>query len=404
MLYSNRLTEALLARKEDFARFDNKWRDEIHSYATRLNALSKKSSEEIHHLLIHEKEPGALPSDELDKHRSIFLSFNQCWSNHEEARRWASSVLQNRTTFAADASQLLPGREISLPVAVVQAAWFENHHHTENDYVKNVRVEIIPPDELLEEIEGRVNAETVVRWRRFQLEIETIQTFLDQKRGWREKGERAPLAFFDGTLLISISQPRTRLEERYIDLMAQLVRHSRDAQVPLVGYIDQSYARDLVNMLDAVDFVDQAKRSRSLYDSQLLREGDDETSLKSWGNRTAFFYCKRRGLSEFFQDEKDKLLVGLTYLQTTSEGTPPARLDIPAWIYEAGLLDEVIDVVRAECVSGLGYPYAIEAADAAAVITAQDRERFLSAIQEFAEKNNLGFRVARKAISKMRRR
>jgi hypothetical protein len=403
MLYSNRLTEALLARKEDFARFDNKWREEIYSYATRLNALSKKTSEEVEHLLIHEKEPGALPSDELDRHKSLTLSFNQRWSNHEEARRWASSVLQNRTTFAADASQLLPGREISLPVAVVQAAWFENRHHAENDYVKNVRVEIIPPDELLEEIEGRVNAETVVRWRRFQLEIETIKTFLEQKRGWREKGEKTPVAFFDGTLLISISQPRTRLEERYIDRMAQLVRLSRDAQVPLIGYIDQSYARDLVNMLDAVDVVDQAKRSRSLYDAQLLRESGNEASLKFWGDRTTFFYCKRKGLSELFQDEKDKSLVGFTYLQTTGEGTP-ARLDVPTWIYAAGLLDEVIDVVRAECVSGLGYPYAIEAADAAAVITAQDRERFLGAIQEFAEKNNLGFRVSRKAISKMRRR
>ena len=34
-----------------------------------------------------------------------------------------------------------------------------------------------------------------------------------------------------------------------------------------------------------------------------------------------------------------------------------------------GLLERVVDVVRAECVAGTGYPYAMETADALAVIT-----------------------------------
>jgi hypothetical protein len=64
----------------------------------------------------------------------------------------------------------------------------------------------------------------------------------------------------------------------------------------------------------------------------------------------------------------------------------------------------VIDTVRAECVVGNGYPYALEAADAAAVITAEDRGRILRALQIFSEKENLAFRVSRKAASKVRRR
>jgi len=102
-------------------------------------------------------------------------------------------------------------------------------------------------------------------------------------------------------------------------------------------------------------------------------------------------------------DERHQPLIGFTYLQTTGDG-PPARLDVPAWVYEAGLLDDVVDAVRAECVSGLGYPYAIETADAAAVITARDRDQFLRLIQEFAEKESFAFRVSRKAASKVRRR
>ncbi|HWW74913.1 MAG TPA: DNA double-strand break repair nuclease NurA, partial [Pyrinomonadaceae bacterium] len=82
----------------------------------------------------------------------------------------------------------------------------------------------------------------------------------------------------------------------------------------------------------------------------------------------------------------------------------PARLDIPAWVHEAGLVEEVVDAVRAECVVGNGYPYAIEAADEAAVMTGRDREQFFRAVQEFADEHSLDFNVSRKAMSKGRRR
>lgn len=399
MLYGDRLNEALFERKAEFARFDEKWRDEIQRYDSKLKAVSEQTSKEILSLIDYEKSPGAIPSNELDKYKSVYVPFSEHWRNHEEARQWANAILKDRTTFAADASQLLPGREISLPVAVIQAAWFENNHRG-NDYIKDVAIEIISPEELLEEHEGRVNAENVVSLRRFRLEIKTLTKFLERKRGWQERGERTPVAFFDGTILLSISQPQTDLQGLYVDTMVQLVRLSEETKIPLVGFIDQSYAKDLITMLDTSTKTPKSERSRSLYDAQLLHETGEQ---KLWGDRTTFFYCKRKGLNEFFHDAEGKPLVGFIYLQTTGEGTP-SRLDVPSWIYEEGLLDEVVDVVRAECVIGLGYPYAIETADQTAVIKVQDRERFFSAMQEFANKSGLGFRVSRKAISKMRRR
>ena len=46
----------------------------------------------------------------------------------------------------------------------------------------------------------------------------------------------------------------------------------------------------------------------------------------------------------------------------------------------------------------------IETADAVAVITMQDRERFYRMFQEFARENRLSWSYARKAISKRGRR
>jgi hypothetical protein len=112
----------------------------------------------------------------------------------------------------------------------------------------------------------------------------------------------------------------------------------------------------------------------------------------------------RQNSSEAFQDERTgEPLVGFSYLQTTGASSP-ARLDVPVWIYDAGLLDDVLNGVRAECISGLGYPYALEAADEAALISGRDREQFLRAVQEFAERESLPFSVSRKAVSKTRRR
>ena len=63
-----------------------------------------------------------------------------------------------------------------------------------------------------------------------------------------------------------------------------------------------------------------------------------------------------------------------------------------------------MQVVRAECAVGTGYPYAIETADAVAVITAEDRRRFYAMFERFAEENDIRLRVAAKLQSKLRRR
>lgn len=404
MLYRNLLTKALEDKRADFTSFDRTWRNDVRDYARRLRLLDKQTSADVRLQTAAIEAPGALPSAELEQTASMLIPFNERWGNHEEARAWAIEALYERVTFAADGSQLLPGREVSMPVAAVQVAWFENPHTREGRYHKQADFSIVSPAEFLEGADDHIGADTIVGFRRFKLEIEAIGRFLERRKGWRKRGERTPVAFFDGSLLISFGLPQTKIQDAYVGAVIELVKLSRETEVPIVGFIDQSYARDLVKLLDVLG-TNGARRSRSLYDAQLLRaDTEDEPPLfQDWGMRTCFCYCLREGLSNYFIDEREQPLIGFTYLQTTGDG-PPARLDIPAWVYEAGLLNDVLDTVRAECVSGLGYPYAIETADAAAVITARDRQEFLRLLQEFAEKESFAFRVSRKAASKVRRR
>ncbi|MBC7795315.1 MAG: DNA double-strand break repair nuclease NurA [Pyrinomonadaceae bacterium] len=402
MLFRQLLIDEFNARRNDFASFAENQHEVLQDYIALLRDLGARTNDSIRRQLGSRTDIGALPSDELNDFRGVTKDFEPKWKNHEEARNWALEILLNRVTFAADASQILPGREISLPVAAIQVGAFENPHSANVEYKKFAKFILIPPNELLESDlsdEKPISTETIVGFKRFEAEVETIKTFLESKKGWQNRGERAPLAFFDGTLLISISLPRTTIQNQFINKIVELVDVSRETKVPLIGFVDNSYARDLIGLLDATNTNLLHQRSQSLYDEQLL----GVETLKLWGERTAFFYCQRRGLSDFFSDADGNPKVGFVYLQTTGNGGA-ARIDVPSWIYENGLLSEVLDSVCAECVIGLGYPYSLETADATAVITAKDREVFLRALQDFAIRENLNFRVANKRISKSRRR
>jgi hypothetical protein len=289
-------------------------------------------------------------------------------------------------------------------VAAVQVASFENPHSPEGRYLKDVHFEVITPDQLLEGGRTFENPDQVVGARRFELEAKAVCEFLQRHRDWRSKGARPPVAFFDNALLVASRHKDTDIlfSKRYAAALADLIALSRETEVPVVGYLDNSYAHDLRGLVEALR---ADLPQTSAYDSQILRAraGDEPPLLDSWGDRTIFWHCQRANLAASFFDERGAPLVGFVYLQTTSDNNP-ARLDIPAWVQEAGLLDEVVDAVRAECVVGNGYPYAIETADEAAVMTARDREHFLRAMQDFAAEHSLDFRISRKAASKGRRR
>ena len=103
-----------------------------------------------------------------------------------------------------------------------------------------------------------------------------------------------PLAFFDGTLLVSFSLPQTELQERFIEAMLELVQISRETKVPLVGYIDRSFSRDLLNLLDAFEIGKRLPKNRRF---MMQRFCTRETSkikqvLKNWGDRTMFLLFK----------------------------------------------------------------------------------------------------------------
>ena len=388
MLHPGKVIVALEAKRDRFTAAEEIRREDLDALGQALEELAALSLAEVESRLSGIPWPGARPTAEHEQYGDIVIPFAENWSNHRQAREWALGVLQGVPTFAVDGSQISPARNISIPVAVVQVGWFENRHQADGAYVKDIAVEVLAPDELAED-EGEESGfpDWRVNWRRFEMEVERLVAYMQANAGVQPR----PLCFFDGSLVVSFAQHmRPERQRLYVDAIVRLLDTSEQTGVPVVGYVDTSYANDLTVMLAHLAGLSLGGR---VSDAGLLRP------RMRWGDRTQVYVCARDDdvLDRYYER------VCFVYLKTTANN-PPARVEFPRWLYEAGEHERVLDLVRAECVVGTGYPYPLETADAVAVLTMQDRERFYRLFQEFAEREGLPLRFSRKAVSKRGRR
>jgi hypothetical protein len=387
--WSDKVAGALqdsLPRLKDFAAR----RDlDASSYRRALQEYGRLSAAEVRARVAEIPNPGALPSPEHDRSGDWFLRFPARFRNHREAREWAHDRVRGITTVAVDGSELRPSRDWSLPIGFVQVAWFRNPHlgHEAERYEKDAALEVVLPEQ----------SGPDVGLRRFEAECQTVIEQMRQVAGLVPP----PLVYFDGTLIVSFTSEMTHdLAQRYIDAIVAVIQASEELRVPLVGYVDASDAKDLCVLLAHLA---DLPTPRGVNDTRVLG------AEMGWGDRTKAFVCARDdtvlsryaalGVERSFRRE-----LAFVYLQTTAGG-PPARLDVPLWVVREGLLDHVVDVTRAEVVAtAAGYPYAIESADAAAVLRGDDRERLLRAAQRFCEHFGMDLSLVPKAASKRRRR
>ncbi len=344
------------------------------------------------------ERPGALPTAELDQARGLRLAFSCRWQNHQGARSWALEVLQDRPVLAVDGSQITPTKDFSIPVGAVQVGWFINYHTPGGRYVKDVAFEVLAPQELNEAPTDDDAERGFPDWRvnqlRFVRECEKQCQLLEELAS--QSPPRLPAAFFDGSLIISFAgQMRPERRRPYVRAVQELLACSQRCAIPVVGFVDSSYSRDLVTLLEVLS---GRPDSVAWSDAGLV-----DALLPGWGDRTPFFLCARDDPLSQHGDADFYSQVAFTYVRLAGE-RPPARVEVPIWVLETGLAEEVVDLVRAQCVVGTGYPYAIETADALAVISQEDRQRFYALFQQFVLQEGLPFTQARKALSKRLRR
>jgi hypothetical protein len=401
MIQRDKILQQLQSKRDQFVAFEDSFQDEAGRYLDALDRMSMLPGSELTRRLAPVKTPGALPTAEFDAAAGLRVEFPHKWKNHQEAREWAFDALLDHPTFAVDGSQIRPDDDFSIPVAAVQVAWFENRHTVDGRYFKDARFEVLTPEDLTVEFgDDRVISEQQVNLRRFELEIESLCASMKKLSAAGGDATKLAVAFFDSSLVISFADRlQGEAQERHVRAMLELLRSSEKTGVPVVGYVDGSRSRDLVHMVASLFKLNDAEK---IHDAWLV------ASRLTWGARTPMFVCarggadrKQQGILEKFEEYSRG--VGFVYLKTSATA-PPARLEIPLWVLERGLLDQVIDLVIAEVVVGNGYPYVIQSADAAAVINSRDRDAFYAIFQRFAREQEIGLRISEKTASKSRRR
>ncbi len=229
-------------------------------------------------------------------------------------------ILDDLKVLGVDGSQLQPLRDFGIPFGGVQAAGIILHHGKGEFQVFH---------------RSKVVSDTNIDFERFRLEIEVMKDNL----------ERADIAFFDGSLrALYTAELSEALKKAYQREIESLLKKSERLEIPVIGYVDRSFTRDL---------------GFSIYDSMVLSD-----------------YLE---IYEFTSPLNTDTPLKALYFKLTP--FLPARIEIPEWCEH--VIDEIVEVVYAE--SRLGstnaYPYILERAHSYAKISEREKSAFLRALK-----------------------
>src|SRR5438045_2439287 len=165
MLHKGKLLAALNEKRGQFSLYNGSFGEQLELYQHSLETLYQRyaSSAQLEQALPSDESgmptAGARPSIEFDRwlveaeqhpYHGPLVPFGREFANHEQARQWAECI-EGVTTIAVDGSQLMPWRDASIPVALIQVGLFANPHMQGQSYTKDVGIEVLSPDEIMEE-------------------------------------------------------------------------------------------------------------------------------------------------------------------------------------------------------------------------------------------------------------
>lgn len=391
MLDKKQFYKALQQAKPQIGRSLAKGRAQVESTAGLRQQLETLTYTEASQNLADRTDkiwPGARPTPDVEACTGFRFPFAHKWNSREACQKWAHQQLKSQAVVSVDGSQLESERGLSLNIGAVQIGYHYNDPLERNHGEGHELQIVLPPGETTDsDTDGRdLGLSLAVNQTRFVGECEMIDRLA-------KKVSNAPVCLYDNTFIISFAQympPKQR--EAYMQSVRKMLQAGRAGKYPIVAFVDTSYSRDLGHMLESL-----GAQKPEVSDAVLLQD-----LLATWGDRTPFMQCARAdGLS---QDQDASFYysdVGFLFMRT-SLTAPPARIEIPMWVYAAGRLEEVLTVVRAQCLLGSGnYPYALSRADRFAVLSQKDRRTFYMLLQGFLQEE-MGFKLRRppKARSK----
>ena len=294
------VNEYLSKNKDKFEKFTQEYQQELDILTAATQSVFNMSYHDIMQQIASISNCGAIPSEEYKQ--GLLIPCNR-FKNIKDLRsltNWAVNHLRGNTVVGSDGSQIYPSSEYSIPVSVVQVAWFRNFHRPGEKYEKLTRVDILSPEELLvrskdkkTKVERVQIGEEPVNAKRFEMEMEVLK---EQINFCKNHQIQQPSFFIsDGSLILSfIAQIHEPYKSKHWDVLRDALDTAEYANYPMIGYVDSSDAKDVANMirtikantLNDVKYISDA----SLLESYLYQLTKSPLNL---GDRTCCFICRR---------------------------------------------------------------------------------------------------------------
>ncbi len=285
------------------------------------------------------------------------------------------------TVIGIDGSQIMP-----------------SHHEVHTCYLLNIGYAIIPygiaakpvltsrphlfhrPDDLYPLVDRRRIQidELFVSLERTLLEIETLAALAVTSK---QTGE-AVVAFVDGSLIPwSVEKLADRFKKSFLERMQSAMGQLHANKIPVIGYLSNSRATDVVNMLRVsvcpYEVSDCRKHCANLNEedfpcSRIWPLADRQLFYNNLapGERSAIFLSESDVMRNWPREQR----ICFAY---TNVGAEIARLEFPRWmIDDEASFDLAFAVALEQAKKGLGYPVCLSEAHHLAVIRGAERAKF----------------------------
>ncbi|MDP2743844.1 MAG: DNA double-strand break repair nuclease NurA [Dehalococcoidia bacterium] len=230
----------------------------------------------------------------------------------------------------------------------------------------------------------------------------------------RQRAEPSPtLALLDGSLILwgltggayPEAVVQELLETGLLACLGELQQLAEKGPLGVGSYISFPGNTEVVNALRVAvcprEPVDCDRCSREGKEKECermagLRDRDLFAGLLKPGERSPMFYSRSSIVRRYYGRHE----VCFFYLNVEDE---IARVEVPRWVVNMGLIDLTHALVYDQCRRGQGYPVVLSEAHEQAVLTGADRERFWEMVEETMVKEGMEIKGSAKSDSKRTR-
>ncbi len=292
---------------------------------------------------------------------------------------FTQAVLSKTPAAFVDGSQVPVDNDLSIPFGMVTI--HGSHARPGYAFSKHDDAMAVSPEEIdTWRNQGVWNADHVVNYHRWRMELQYLMDCMEAQPG--------TVAVFDGSLIHSFTTNMApALRAAYDQLRNDALAVSERTQSPLVGFVANSRARDLVTLTRSLSQADAA----GVTDSDLV-----SGHLTELGDRTSAWICDRDDGSIDTQSSP----VAFHYALLGPGG--PCRIEYPQWVLDSGNHTLVHDVLLAQALAYGGYPRSIDECHMQCSISPQTAAAVQSAFFRLSEEHGLPVQGSWKARSKRR--